>query len=154
MTRRRTIFWWTAVTLLVCFVWASPASADAGSVQFRDDPSDRITSDFGSPYVDGEDRVIATLGDNFILDTNKSGATAIRVLALDFSECVASSACTNPFDFYLGEALVRTTGHPDLEGLDEGESTPANLQVFFSDPNGNDLQWFLRFNTDGEFCKN
>ena len=65
-------------------------------VTFRDAQFDRVKSDDGRAYIDGEDKVSTAIGHegSFYLKRSKGNQEAKRKLILDFSDC--ASDCTAP----------------------------------------------------------
>jgi len=142
-------------------------------VEFRDDGTDRIKSDFeltgSKKYSDEEQRVSTAVGRNkgqFWLDTNttkKPGAE--RTLSLDFSMQVAPGDQALPSGFPTGEFFPKKakiiTSRPDgphqrpddpyqydlraMEEIGETKTVPLLIEFYLDEPLVGENHWWISF---------
>jgi len=115
---------------------------------------DRIDGDGLGTYVDGQDKVSATIESgahlaDFRLILSMTHHPGRRELFLDFGDCATPGQCNPPFSQgrVSGNTMMRTLA-ANLPGMNVGESAAVRLRVEFDevDPaDGQSKHWFLRF---------
>lgn len=108
------------------------------TVTFDDLAGDRVVSDGQGAYIDQVDFVdtgIGTGGGNFSMWLTTKARPQIRMLFLDFSECVSQGTCSPPFTegFTAGENMFTNGSGINLTEMAVGEfREDLSLRVVFS----------------------
>lgn len=153
------------VLVVVPLVIAGKGGGTAVTAEFREPAlggdGDRIDSDGGGPYVDGRDRVSATIQNDqhrsdFVLNIERSP----RLLFFEFKaeDCTLLDAngipaCgTVPFPAGTVNKLVMQTRQGDLAQMAPNTPKDVKLHIWFQAPDpaqGNKaVGWFVRFDPD------
>ena len=115
---------------------------------FRDGGGDRLTSD-GSAYVSGSTGVEASLGSGFVLSF---GRRSTRSVQMDFGQPLAAGSRTAPSFLTDGSEtpaslqVYRDDGqgnNASLESMAAGQVSDARMSIYFDDPDDRKAEWIL-----------
>lgn len=149
----KTMAFFIAAALLGALAIPSYAQkkGDSGKVRvnatFRDAASDKVKSDLGGPYADGQQGVKAEI-DKFRFQLYLGEPdTAIRKFFLDFTGCASPGECTPPFAADLTQGgSVFASKQGDLLKIPVGGTVgDYKLQVVFRLPTDPSHPWFVYF---------
>lgn len=115
----------------------------------------RVTQDGLGSYIDGQDRVSATVERQFGFNTDKDKAhkkPTIRSLCLDFGDPVDQNVANPPFEFgCISDAGSSTRDHdnddqdpPGVIGMTENSMMKAGFRIYFLLDDAT-IQYWLRF---------